>query len=36
MTSLIFIILVLLVGPLAVLYGKDSRIVDTRDKRRSL
>ena len=36
MTSLIVIALLVAVGPLSLIYGKDSRIVDTRDRRRWL
>jgi hypothetical protein len=32
--AFVFIAFLLLIGPLAVLYGADSRVVDTRDRRR--
>jgi hypothetical protein len=32
--TLVFLALLLLIGPLAVLYGADSRVTDTRDRRR--
>jgi hypothetical protein len=32
--ELLILLFILLVGPLAVLWGTDSRISDTRDKRR--
>jgi hypothetical protein len=31
--ELVFIAFLLLIGPLAVLYGADSRVKDTRDRR---
>jgi hypothetical protein len=32
--TLVFLAFLLLIGPLAVLYGADSRVTDTRDRRR--
>jgi len=32
--ELVILALIVAIGPLAVLYGADSRIVDTRDRRR--
>jgi hypothetical protein len=32
--AFVFLAFLLLIGPLAVLYGADSRVVDTRDRRR--
>jgi hypothetical protein len=36
MGSLIVIAFVLLIGPIALFLGRDSRVVDTRDRRRWL
>jgi hypothetical protein len=36
MATVIVMAFVLLVGPLSLIYGKDSRITDTRDRRRWL
>ncbi len=33
--ELVILAFMLLIGPLAVLYGKDSRVTDTRDRSRS-
>jgi hypothetical protein len=31
--ELVILAFILLIGPLAVLYGRDSRVIDTRDRR---